>query len=112
VDPDPDPAILVIDLQDANKKIIRKGFSAYYLLKVHLYHFSKIKCPDLGGSKRCGSGGSTFGSGSRTFLYTHKKFCFHTKNMFTYLRRYKTFWKGRKPGFFVLILVASGSTAL
>jgi hypothetical protein len=32
---DPDPAIFVIDLQDANKK----------LLKVHLHHFSKIKSP-------------------------------------------------------------------
>jgi len=31
---DPDPAIFVIDLQDA---------SAYYFLKVHLHHFSKIK---------------------------------------------------------------------
>jgi hypothetical protein len=39
MDPDPDPAIFVIDLQDANKKLL----SAYYLLKVHLHHFSKIK---------------------------------------------------------------------
>jgi hypothetical protein len=36
-DYDPDPAIFVTDLQDANKKLI---FSAYYFLKVHLHHFS------------------------------------------------------------------------
>jgi hypothetical protein len=37
-----DPAIFVIDLQDANKKLILfLSFSAYYFLKVH--HFSKIK---------------------------------------------------------------------
>jgi hypothetical protein len=40
LDPDPDPAIFVIDLQDASKKTI---FSAYYFLKVHLHNFSKIK---------------------------------------------------------------------
>jgi hypothetical protein len=33
--PDPDPAIFVIDLQDAN--------SACYFLKVHFHNFSKIK---------------------------------------------------------------------
>jgi hypothetical protein len=38
-DADPDPAIFVSDLQDVNKKL----FFAYYLLKVHLHHFSKIK---------------------------------------------------------------------
>ncbi len=43
VDPDPDPAIFVIDLQDASKKLILHNFSAYYFLKVHLHHFSKIK---------------------------------------------------------------------
>jgi hypothetical protein len=37
-DADPDPAIFVIDLQDANKKPI---FSAYYFLKVHLHHFQR-----------------------------------------------------------------------
>jgi hypothetical protein len=43
-DSDPDPAIFVIDLQDVNKKLIfKKGFPAYYFLKVHLHHFSKIK---------------------------------------------------------------------
>jgi hypothetical protein len=42
---DPDPAIFVIDLQDANKKLFFKSFSAYYFLKVHLRHFSKIKSP-------------------------------------------------------------------
>jgi hypothetical protein len=48
MDPDkdlnPDPAIFVIDLQDANKKpSFLKCFSAYYFLKVHLHHFSKIE---------------------------------------------------------------------
>jgi hypothetical protein len=44
VDPDPDPAIFVIDLQDANKKLIFfLSFSAYFFLQVHLNHFSKIK---------------------------------------------------------------------
>jgi hypothetical protein len=47
MDPDPDPAIFVLDLQDANKKIIfffSKFFPAYhYFLKVHLHHFLKIK---------------------------------------------------------------------
>jgi hypothetical protein len=27
---DPDPAIFVIDLEDANNKLIKKSFSAYY----------------------------------------------------------------------------------
>ena len=41
---DPDPAIFVIDLQDASKKLIFNTiFSAYYFMKVHLHHFSKIK---------------------------------------------------------------------
>ncbi len=44
MDPDPDTAIFVIDLQDASKKLIFNTiFSAYYFLKVHLHHFSKIK---------------------------------------------------------------------
>jgi len=43
---DPDPAFLsffVTHLQDANKKLIKKSFSGYYFLKVHLHHYSKIK---------------------------------------------------------------------
>jgi hypothetical protein len=41
---DPDPAIFVIDLPAASKKVIfNTFFSAYYFLKVHLHHFSKIK---------------------------------------------------------------------
>ncbi len=41
---DPNSAIFVIDLQDANKKLIfYLIFSAYYFLKVHLHLFSKIK---------------------------------------------------------------------
>ncbi len=47
VDPDPeadpDPAVFIINLRDANQKLILKKFSAYYFLKVHLNHFSKIK---------------------------------------------------------------------
>jgi len=39
----PDPAFFVLDLQDANKKTFFLSFSAYYFLKVHLHHFSKIK---------------------------------------------------------------------
>jgi hypothetical protein len=39
---DPDLSNFIIDLQDANKKLIfKKSFPAYYFLKVH--HFSKIK---------------------------------------------------------------------
>jgi hypothetical protein len=41
---DPDPAIFVIDLQDATKKqIIYFIFSAYYFLKIHVHLYSKIK---------------------------------------------------------------------
>jgi hypothetical protein len=40
MDPDPDPAVFVIDFQGANKK---QSFSAYFFLKVHLHHFSRIK---------------------------------------------------------------------
>ncbi len=41
-DSDPDPAIFVIDFQDANKKqIFLKGFSVYYLLKVKFTSFFK-----------------------------------------------------------------------
>jgi hypothetical protein len=46
-DPDavPDPAIFVSDLQDGIKKLfIFLSFFAYYFLKIHLRHFSKIKC--------------------------------------------------------------------
>jgi hypothetical protein len=41
-DADPHPSIFVSDLQVANKKF-DKSFPAYYFLKVHLHHFSKIK---------------------------------------------------------------------
>ncbi len=41
---DPDPAIFVIDLQDASKKLIfNKNFLAYYFLKLHLHHFYFLK---------------------------------------------------------------------
>jgi hypothetical protein len=38
---DPDPGIFVIDLQDGKKQIM--SFSAFYVLKVHLHNFAKIK---------------------------------------------------------------------
>ncbi len=42
-DGDTDPAILAIDLKDANKKIIlNKCFSAYYFLKVQFMSFFKV----------------------------------------------------------------------
>jgi len=41
---DPDPAIFVINLQNANKKT-NLSYFAYYFLKVHLHHFSEIKSP-------------------------------------------------------------------
>jgi hypothetical protein len=41
----PDPAIFVIDLQDANKKNLNKKFFCLVLLKVHLHSFSMIKRP-------------------------------------------------------------------
>jgi hypothetical protein len=40
---DPDTSIFIIDLQDANKKQIKKKFFAYYFLKVFLHHFLKVK---------------------------------------------------------------------
>jgi hypothetical protein len=40
---DPDPAIFFIDIQDADKKLTKKGFLLIYFLKVHFHHFSKIK---------------------------------------------------------------------
>jgi hypothetical protein len=50
---DPDPAIFVIDLQEANKKLFFKSsFSAYYFLKVnlHLQGFSYYFCLMIEGS--------------------------------------------------------------
>jgi hypothetical protein len=41
MNPDPDPTIFVLNLPDANAKLL--SFSAYYFLKVHLHRFSKIK---------------------------------------------------------------------
>ncbi len=53
MDPDPDPAIFVIDLQDVSKKLIFNTiFSAYYFLKVHLHHFSKIKSQEESQNRR------------------------------------------------------------
>ncbi len=43
-DADPDPAIFVIELQEANKKLILlKNVFCLLLMKVHLHNFSKIK---------------------------------------------------------------------
>ncbi len=43
-DSDPDHAIFVADLQEANKKLIKKkSFSADYFLKLHIHHLSKKK---------------------------------------------------------------------
>ncbi len=42
-DEDPDPAIFVINLYDANKKLFRKKvcWLITYFLKVHLHHFQR-----------------------------------------------------------------------
>jgi hypothetical protein len=43
-DLDADPSIFIIDLQDANKKLIfLKVFLHFTFLKVLLHHFTKIK---------------------------------------------------------------------
>jgi hypothetical protein len=41
-DSDPDPAIFDNDLQDANKKLIKKSLSAFYFLR-YIYIISKNK---------------------------------------------------------------------
>jgi hypothetical protein len=44
MDPDPDPSIFIIDLQDANKKLIlKKSFPAYYFLKISFFNDKKSK---------------------------------------------------------------------
>ncbi len=44
MDPDPDPAIFITDLQEANKKLIKKNFCILLFEgTVHLHHFSKMK---------------------------------------------------------------------
>jgi hypothetical protein len=40
---DPDPAILVIDLQDASKNLIKKSLSVYYFLKVQYIYIIFLK---------------------------------------------------------------------
>ncbi len=42
-DSDPDPAIFVIDLQDANKNKLIYNFSVYYFFKVHVHNFKDKK---------------------------------------------------------------------
>ncbi len=51
MDLDPDPAIFVIDLQDANKNYL--SFSANNFLKA-FHHFSKIKSQKYVGHKAVG----------------------------------------------------------
>jgi hypothetical protein len=46
MDPDPNPAIFVTDLQDAIKKLLKK-ISCLLLLKINLYNFSKKKSPKV-----------------------------------------------------------------
>jgi hypothetical protein len=43
MDPDVNPAFFVSDLQDVNNYFFLSKFFAYYFLKVHLRHFSRIK---------------------------------------------------------------------
>jgi hypothetical protein len=47
-DADPDPAIFVIDLQDANKQNVVKKFFCLLLFEgtFTVHHFSKIKSPE------------------------------------------------------------------
>jgi hypothetical protein len=53
MDPDPDPVIFVIDPQDVNKKLILfLNKIAYYFLKVHLHHFSKIRSQKVSQNSR------------------------------------------------------------
>jgi hypothetical protein len=42
-DADPDPAIFIINLEDANKKIIEKKFFYIILFEVNSHHFSQSK---------------------------------------------------------------------
>jgi hypothetical protein len=97
---DPDPAIFVIDLQDASKKLIfNTFFSAYFFLKLHLHHFSKIKSPKESQNSRnqgfsyyfCmmieGTGsGSRAGSGSGSIPLTSGSGSGRPKNMWIRIR--------------------------
>ncbi len=56
MDPDPDPAIFVIDFQDANKKLIKKSVAAYYFLKIHII-FQRWKIEKKSQNSGFGSGG-------------------------------------------------------
>jgi hypothetical protein len=42
-DADPDPFIFIVDLQDANKTLIKKKFFCILLFEGTLHHFTKIK---------------------------------------------------------------------
>jgi hypothetical protein len=75
MDPDSNRILLFssLNFKTPKKLIFFYSFSAYYFLKVHLHHFSKIihlangSGSGPGGTKICGSGGSGskgFGSGS------------------------------------------------
>jgi hypothetical protein len=52
MDPDPDPAIFVIDLQDANKKLIKKICFCLLLFKCTFTSFLKIKSQKKSQSSR------------------------------------------------------------
>jgi hypothetical protein len=45
MDPDPDPALFVLDLQDANRKAIFSKFSCFLLFEGTLTSFFKVKMP-------------------------------------------------------------------
>jgi hypothetical protein len=96
-DSDPDPAIFVKDLQDANKKkkkskrshkTVRIKFFYYFCLMIEGWYKDPdpdphlwLMDPDPGGPKTCGSGGSGFGSG------TLKKKCNNWQEIPFYLLR-------------------------
>jgi hypothetical protein len=93
---DPDPAI-VIDLQDANKKLI---FSAYYFLRVHLHHFSKIKSKkESQNTRNCGASPQGFSGGRQPkqqvfllFLHDGGRIRIHACNGSGSWRRPKNMW--------------------
>jgi hypothetical protein len=48
---DSDPAIFIVDLQDANKNYFFLSFSAYYFLMVQVHNFSETKSHKIVGIK-------------------------------------------------------------
>ncbi len=81
-DQDPDPALFISDLQDANKKyFFSSSFFAYYFLKVHFFMVRTSELwltdPDLRGPK-------TYGSGSVTLRKILVHFCVKQHTQFWY----------------------------